>query len=350
MRILGPNTVGSANAFTGFTTSPFKQTDFRRRPIGVVCQTGMFFGTLGRARLLGKGLDIGNAADIDLAEAVEYFAEDPEVKVIILHMEGAADGRRFMESASRVTRRKPVVVMKTAHSERAAVTAQTHTGSVVGSDHVWNAALRQCGVIRASTPSELGDLARAFAYLPLMQDRGTGIISGSGGVGIMAMDACAGHGLDVPRLSSTVKEGFRDLCPPWFEVENPVDLWPVFIGSNRPLAESLQRLLRGVLSQPDISGVVLFAGAWFESLDPPLTEIIGTMADAWPGKPVALCPYEGWVYDITAHDLAGRLEDMGKGAVFSIPEEAVAVLASLADYAEFLRDSRPKAPDLRDAG
>jgi acetyltransferase len=166
VRILGPNTVGSANAFINFTTSFLKQTDIRKLPVGVVCQSGLFFGTVGRLRLLGKGLDLGNSCDIDVAEAMEYFAEDPQVKVIVLHIEGIRNGKRFREVARRVVKKKPVLVLKTGRSERSARAAQSHTGSLVGKDEVWDAVFKQCGIIRANDIDELGDLVRAFSYLP----------------------------------------------------------------------------------------------------------------------------------------------------------------------------------------
>ena len=98
----------------------------------------------------------------------------------------------------------------------------------------------------------------------------------------------------------------------------------------------MRLLLREVLGDPGIDGVLLNTGAWFESFIPPITEIIREAADACPGKPIALCPYEGWLYDVHARDLEAKLEGAGS-AVFSISDDALRALSRLADYSEFKR-------------
>ena len=337
VRILGPNTIGAANASINFSTAFLKQTDIRKLPVAIVCQSGLFFGTVGRLRVLGKGLDLGNSGDIDVADALEYFAQDPEVKVIALHMEGVRDGQRFKEVARRVTRKKPVVALKTGRSERSAKAAQSHTGSLVGKDEVWDAVFKQCGIIRASDIDEMGDLVRAFSYLPPMKGRSVGVVTASGGIGIMTMDACAKYNLDVVELSPEVKKRLDAMSPLWFKAGNPLDIWPAIMTCPRPFGETLRAVMTEVLSDPKVNAIVLFAGAWFEGLPPPITQVIKETADAFPDKPIAWCPYDGWLFDIHWRDLADRLEQVGRAAAFSIPEDAVMALSRLADYYEFVR-------------
>ena len=335
VRILGPNTVGSANAFINFTTSFLKQTDIRKLPVGVVCQSGLFFGTVGRLRLLGKGLDLGNSCDIDVAEAMEYFAEDPQVKVIVLHIEGIRDGKRFREVARRVVKKKPVLVLKTGRSERSARAAQSHTGSLVGKDEVWDAVFKQCGIIRANDIDELGDLVRAFSYLPPLKGRRIGVVTASGGIGIMTLDACAKYNLEVVELTPETKQRLTAMSPTWYKAGNPLDIWPLIISSSHPFGETLRAAMTEVLGDPRVDAIVVFAGAWFQGFKPLITDVMKETADAFPDKPIAWCPYDGWLFDIRSRDLADKLEEAGRAAAFSIPDDAVRALARLADYSEF---------------
>ena len=334
MRILGPNTVGSANAFINFSAAFLKQTDIRKLPVAVVCQSGLFFGTVGRASLLGKGLDLGNSCDIDVSEAMEYFAEDPQVKVIVLHIEGIRDGKRFREVAQRVVKKKPVIALKTGRSERSARAAQSHTGSLVGKDEVWDAVFKQCGIIRADNIDELGDLVRTFSYLPTMAGRGIGVVTASGGIGIMTLDACAKYNLEVVELSPEVKQRLTAMSPVWYKAGNPLDIWPAIMTSPRPFGETLKIVMTEVLRDPHVNAIVLFAGAWFQGFKPLITDVIKETADAFPDKPIAWCPYDGWLFNIRSRDLQDKLEEAGRAAVFSIPDDAVKALSRLADYSE----------------
>jgi len=340
VRILGPNTFGSANAFINFSTAFLKQTDMRKWPVGVISQSGLFFGTIGRLRLIGKGIDVGNTCDVDIADALEYFERDPETKIIVLHIEGINDGKRFKEVAQRVVRKKPVLAMKTGRSERAAHAAQSHTASLIGDDAVWDAVFKQCGIIRARSLDELGDLVRAFLYLPLMRGRGIAIATGSGGIGIMSLDACAEHNLEVAELSPGTRRRLKAMSPSWHRIGNPLDTWPIVMLAPRPLAETFQALATEVLRDSHVNGLLFFGGAWFEHLTPPITRVITELADTFPDKPLAFCFCEGWLYDIRARDLSEKLEKIGKGAIFSNPDDAVRALARLADRYEFLNRNK----------
>ena len=340
VRVLGPNTFGSANAFINFSTAFLKQTDMRKWPVGVVSQSGLFFGTIGRLRLIGKGIDVGNTCDVDIADALEYFEQDAQVKVIVLHIEGINEGKRFKEVAQRVARVKPVLAMKTGRSERTAHAAQSHTASLIGDDAVWDAVFKQCRIIRARSLDELGDLVRAFLYLPLMRGRGIAIATGSGGIGIMSMDACAECNLEVAELSPGTRRRLKAMSPSWHRIGNPLDTWPIVMLAPRPLAETFQALVTEVLRDPQVNGLLFFGGAWFERLTPPITRVITELADAFPEKPLAFCFCEGWLYEIRARDLSEKLEQIGKGAIFSNPDDAVRALAGLADRYEFLNTDK----------
>jgi acyl-CoA synthetase (NDP forming) len=241
----------------------------RKWPVGVISQSGLFFGTIGRLRLIGKGIDVGNTCDVAIADALEYFEQDTKVKIIVLHIEGINDGKRFKEVAQRVARVKPVLAMKTGRSERAAHAAQSHTASLIGDDAVWDAVFKQCGIIRARSLDELGDLVRAFLYLPLMRGRGIAIATGSGGIGIMSLDACTEYNLEVAELSLGTRRRLKAMSPSWHRIGNPLDTWPIVMLAPRPLAETFKALVTEVLRDPHVKGLLFFGGAWFEHLTPP---------------------------------------------------------------------------------
>jgi len=338
IRILGPNTVGAANAFANFSSAFTRQMDMCRIPVAIISQTGMLFGTFEGLKLLGKGIDLGNACDIDFSDALEYFEQDPQIKVIALHMEGVRDIERFKRVIRRVAMRKPVLVLKAGINEQAARMAQTHTASLIGRDEVWEAFFKQCGVIRVSDIDEMGDLVRAFCYLPPMRGRSLGIVSVSGGFGIMGMDACAKYGLNVAQLSPPTMLELEDMAPPWLGVGNPLDIWPIMMTSSQPLGQAFRTVLIKVLSDHRVNAVILIAGVWFDRVSPAVTEVIMEMVDSFPDKPIVWCPYEGWLYRIRIDELADKLQKVGKSTVFSSPDRAVKALAKLSWYYEFQRD------------
>ena len=339
-RIIGPNTIGVSNPFIDFSTSFVKQPDMERLPIGVICQTGMFFGSFPGLNILGKGIDLGNGCDLDFADCLEYFEYDQDTKIIFLHIEGIKNGRRFEEVAKRVAGKKPIIALKTGISPRSAKAAQSHTGSIIGKNEIWEVVLKKCGIIRVNDFDEIGDLIKAFSYLPLMKGRSIGVISLSGGIGLMAMDACEEYHLDIPELSLETREKITSISPEWHAINNPVDIWPSMMISRQPFGEVLKTAIEVVLADKQIDAVLLIVGAWFESISPPFSEIILDISDRFKDTPIAWAPYEGWLYKITTKEIEDRVKEHGRVAVFSSPKRALRALSRLAEYSEFLREER----------
>lgn len=336
-RIIGPNTMGVANPFIDFSTSFGKQPEMKRLPIGIICQTGMFFGSFPDLNILGKGIDLGNACDVDFADCLEYFEEDQDTEIIFLHIEGIKNGRRFMEVAKRVAGKKPILALKTGTSPRSAKVAQSHTGSIIGRDEILETAFKQCGIIRVGDFDEIADLIKAFSYLPLMKGRSVGIVSLSGGIGLMALDACEEYRLDAPEFSRETRERIINISPDWLAVNNPVDIWPAMGISKRPFGEVLRSTIESLMADKRIHAVLLIVGAWFEFISPPFSEIVMEIADKFKDKPIAWAPYEGWLYHITAREIEDRVKQHGRVAVFSSPRRALMALSRMADYSEFIR-------------
>lgn len=336
-RIIGPNTIGVSNPFIDFSTSFLVQTGLKRLPIGVICQTGIFFGGFPDLTLLGKGIDLGNSCDLDFVDCLEYFEQDNDVKIIFLHIEGINNGRSFMEAAKRVARQKPIVALKTGTSPLAKKAAESHTGSLIGNSDIWEVGLKQCGIIRADDLGEISDLLKGLTCLPKLNGRNIGIITASGGIGVMTIDACEKFRLNVPNLSRDTREIIMSLSPEWHSINNPVDIWPAFSMSRRPFEEVLKKIIRAVLSDTRVDAVLLFIGAWFEMLSPPFSEIVMEVTREFDDKPVVWAPYEGWLDDISTKDIEEKISNNGKLPIFSSPKRAIRVLSRMADYSEFLK-------------
>ena len=326
-RLLGPNSLGVANAFIGLNTS-FVPHDMEKVPLGVICQSGLFFSRLRTVTTLGKGIDVANGCDVHAADVLEYYKADSQTKVILLHTEGMRDGRQFIETARRVSRKKPIIALKTARSTEGARAAASHTGSLAGRDEVFRAALKQCGILLASNLEEMEDLAKAFLRLPLMKGKRVGIISMSGGGGVMLVDACSDHGLTVAHLSPETKAELRQSFPPWMSNTNPLDIWPVSAHSGLRLSETALVALKSFLADPNVDGVVLAFGTVFIQEALLVAQALPQLMEIY-SKPVCW-----WTVTGAAQEREAEIEKR-EMAVFYSGERAVRALRKLSDYWQF---------------
>ncbi len=197
--------------------------------LALISQSGNFGGhILQRAEERGIGLSkyvsSGNEADLSLEDYFEYLADDKETKIITAYIEGIKDGRRFLELAKRITKKKPIVVMKVGRTPEGAKAAMSHTGSLAGSDAVHDAVFRHCGVIRVDMVEELFDVALALVRLPLPQGRRVGIVTTGGGFGVVATDACRRLGLEIPPLRDETIKTLNRYLPSRWSHSNPIDM------------------------------------------------------------------------------------------------------------------------------
>jgi len=319
-RILGPNTWGTANAFNNFS-SGFTPMNMKRVPVGFIAQTGFYFGL---PTVAGKGIDLGNACDIDFTDGLEYFEDDPDIRLIFLHMEGIRDGRRFMKVAARVARKKPILALKTGREEEAARAAQSHTGTLVGKDEVYDAAFRQCGVIRVAELDEFEDLAKAFLNLPLMRGRGVAVITPTGGAGIMAIDLLRKHHLRLARLSPATLDRINALGPAWQRMDNPADVWPAGMIAGHPFDEVFATVVDSFLQDEDVHAVMLLFGSFFDTATAEQTARVLEIVERGGEKPIVY-----WPSGPEAEQLRAALEKTGKIAAFPTMERALRALSHL---------------------
>ncbi|MCL4079557.1 acetate--CoA ligase family protein [Coriobacteriia bacterium Es71-Z0120] len=228
IRLIGPNCLGVIVPGSRLNAS-FAPTMPPAGNVAFVSQSGAL-GTalLDQAACQGLGLShfvsLGNKADVDEADLFFAWADDPSVAVVVAYIEAVRDGSRFVDAARAVTRAKPLVVLKSGLSDAGARAVSSHTGSLAGSKHVYEAALRKAGAIQVHSAEELFDLAAAFATQPLPRARTVCIVTNAGGPAILATDAAERIGLGLATLEDTTTRRLRAALPAAASVYNPVDV------------------------------------------------------------------------------------------------------------------------------
>lgn len=230
IRLIGPNCMGILNMDAAVQLNA---SFAKARPVpgnaAFMSQSGALGETiLSVAEELDLGLrqfiSLGNMADVSGLEMLEYWGNDDAVRLIMMYLEQLGDAHRFLEVASEVTRRKPVVIVKAGQSAQGARAVASHTGSLAGSDAGRVHLFEQCGVLRAGRMEELFDLGRLLVSQPLPAGNRVGIVTNSGGPGILATDALIAHGLQVPAISPRTRDTLRQRVSPAASLANPVDL------------------------------------------------------------------------------------------------------------------------------
>jgi acyl-CoA synthetase (NDP forming) len=228
LTLVGPNTMGIVcpyvNLFaTGSHTRP------RKGSVAFVSQSGnLGLQLIHWAEQQGIGVSLfvgsGNEAMITCADYLEYLEQDPHTGIIVLYLESVGEGRRYLETASRINRSKPVIVLKGGRTEAGNVAAASHTGAMSGDVSLFRAACRQAGILNATVPSELLDLSAGFSSLPLPRGNRVGIVTLGGGWGVVTADACNEQGLLVPAIPDKLVDAIGQHLPPFWSKGNPVDL------------------------------------------------------------------------------------------------------------------------------
>jgi len=234
MRIVGPNTTGIVNTANNFTTSFISLPKLKRGSVAFIAQTGLFAAAslwhmLTAERFgVSKVAGLGNKADVNDQDVLQYLASDHETRVVAIYMEGVKDGRGFVKVAREVSKRKPIILLKGACTPEGAKAAASHTASIAVRDDVFEAACRSAGILRARSFEEMMDLAKIFAYQPLPRGRGLAVVTFTGAGGVMASDRAAHDGLELAELSPETIKHLQAKMPLWARAGNPVDAEPLF--------------------------------------------------------------------------------------------------------------------------
>ncbi|MBB4929220.1 acetyl coenzyme A synthetase (ADP forming)-like protein [Lipingzhangella halophila] len=266
VRLLGPNIYGyyytPQNLCATFCT-PYDV----RGGVALTSQSGgIGMAILGYSRTTKMGVSaivgLGNKSDIDEDDLLTYFEQDDNTQAVAMHLEDLKDGKAFVETAKRMTKKKPVVVLKAGRTDLGARAASSHTGALAGDDKVYDDVLRQAGVIRAPGLSDMLDYARGLPLLPTPKGENVVIITGAGGSGVLLSDACVEAGLSLMDIPADLDTEFRKHIPPFGAAGNPVDI----TGGEPP--STYEATIRLGLEDPRIHALIL--GYWHTIVTPPM--------------------------------------------------------------------------------
>ncbi len=334
IRLIGPNCLGVINTHTGVRLNTSFATKMPAEgSIGFASQSGALCAAIldfARGEKIGfsKFISMGNKADVNENDLLEYLGSDPQTKVILLYLEDIVDGRGFVDVASRVTEKKPIIAVKAGVTPEGARAASSHTGALAGSDEAYDAILRQSGVLRVESVIDLFDYARAFAEQPLPKNNRVAIITNGGGPGIMATDACIRYGLQIAQFSEKTRRRLQAGLPRAASVNNPIDI----IGDAQ--ADRYEVALRAALWDRSVDcGLVMLTPQAMVDIRK-IAETITTIAPK-SGKTVVGC-LMGLV------DVSPGIEILERNGIphYSFPEAAVRSLATLYHYQRWTE--RPK--------
>lgn len=228
VRIIGPNCMGLYSPAAGLSFFPGMPKD--RGSIAFISQSGSLANILGlfsveRSVRYSKMISVGNAADLEVCDFLEYLGQDEETGVIALYLEGLEDGRRFLDLCREITPRKPVVLWKVGNTEGGKKAAGSHTGSLAGAEHIWEGVSRQAGLLRVDNLSELLGYFTALQSALLPGGNRVAILSGPGGPAVSAADACEKAGLKLAVLAAETRMKLAGFVPEFGAgTGNPVDL------------------------------------------------------------------------------------------------------------------------------
>jgi acetyltransferase len=229
LRLLGPNCIGILDTHLPLDTTFLQPPMPTPGGVGFISHSGAFAAAvIDWARAQGFGfsqiVSLGNQADVNETDILPEVAKDGHTRVIVMYMESVSDGRRFVQAASEVTRRKPVIALKVGRFEAGQKAAASHTGALAGSEAAFDAAFAKAGVLRAETAEQMFDWARALENCPLPRGKRMGILTNAGGPGVIAADALETNGLLLSQLAESTRTALSAALPPSASVHNPVDM------------------------------------------------------------------------------------------------------------------------------
>jgi len=339
IRMVGPNCMGVLNSNPAVSMNgTFARALPPHGRVGFVSQSGALgLSVLDYAREFGIGISqfvsVGNKPDVSGNDLLEAWEDEPDVGVILMYVEGFGNPGRFLEIAGRITRRKPIIVVKSGRSKAGARAASSHTGALAASDAAVEALLAQAGVLRAASVEELFDLAIAFSARGRPRSRRTAVLTNAGGPGILAADACEAMGLELPDLAPETVAALEPLFPPEASIRNPLDM----IASATP--QGYRAALDALLTDRGVDAALAIFVPPLGVTQEDVTLAIASVAARHPEKPVlgVLMGHEG------LPEGRATLQEAGIPA-FIFPESAARALAALSRWREL--SERPRgAPE-----
>jgi len=276
---------------------------------------------------LSKFVSIGNKADINENDLLEYLKEDEPTRVILLYLEDLVEPAKFLETARSITEEagKPILAIKSGRTVEGAKAASSHTGALAGSDEAYDAFFHQCGIIRVETVDELFEYAKAFSGQPIPKDRKVAIITNAGGIGIMATDSSIRNGLQLTQFSQATKEKLKTILPPTASMNNPIDV----IGDSDEKRYS--ETLKIIMEDPGIDGVICI---WTPTLMAETKVVAQKIVEIAPSfqKPVMGCL-------LSLENTKEVIQTLWQAKIpyYPFPETAAKALAMMCNFSEWMK-------------
>jgi acetyl coenzyme A synthetase (ADP forming)-like protein len=326
VRLMGPNIYGFYYTPKNLCATFCTTYDVRGNAALSSQSGGIGMAIIGFSRSAKMGVSaivgLGNKSDIDEDDLLAFFEQDDNTQIIAQHCEDLKDGRAFAEVAKRVSKRKPVVVLKAGRTSMGARAASSHTGALAGNDKIYEDVFKQSGVIRARSLRDLLEFARGIPVLPTPKGNNVVIITGAGGSGVLLSDACVDNGLSLMAMPPDLDAAFRKFIPPFGAAGNPVDI----TGGEPPT--TYQNTVRLGLEDPRIHALIL--GYWHTIITPPMVfarlmvEVVQQMGAKGIEKPVVA----SLAGDVEVEEAAEFLYQHGIPAYAYSTEIPVAVLGA----------------------
>ena len=326
VRLMGPNIYGFYYTPKNLCATFCTPYDVKGKAALSSQSGGVGMAIIGFSRSAKMGVSaivgLGNKSDIDEDDLLTFFEQDPNTQVVAMHVEDLKDGRSFAEVAKRVSKKKPVIVLKAGRTAMGARAAQSHTAALAGNDRIYDDILRQSGVVRAMSLNDMLEFARCLPILPTPKGENVLIITGAGGSGVLLSDACVDNGLKLMAMPPDLDAAFRKFIPPFGAAGNPVDI----TGGEPPT--TYQNTIKLGLEDPRIHALIL--GYWHTIITPPMvfarlaSEAIEEARARGIDKPVVA----SLVGDVEVEQACAYLFDHGIPAYAYTTEKPVAVLGA----------------------
>ena len=328
MRAIGPNCLGLYDPYSNVDTFFLPRYKLERPGKGKIAFISQS-GALGSVVLdwmamkgykISKFISYGNAVDVDEADLTEYLAEDKDTDVICAYFEGVKEGRKFYEIAKKVSKKKPVIVLKGGTTAEGTTAVASHTGSLAGAAEIYATAFRQAGVIQVRDLEQIFDFARVLSTEPHPKGNRVQIITDGGGYGVMTTDWLIKNGLIMAKMSSQTMDKLKKTYPPHVIVKNPIDL------TGDADTERYKIAMEAAMDDPNVDMVAVIILFQIPTLTPDVVDTVSAIADR-KQKPLIVIAAGGRYTEV----LKKSLEDFGVPC-FSYPEGAAMALKALYDH------------------
>lgn len=330
--VIGPNCLGIVDTYSGVDTifNPrYKMNRPRQGSISFITQSGAVGAVVmdwagNKGFGVSKFISYGNALNVDEVDLLEYLGNDPKTKVICAYLEGTRRGKELIRVAKKVSRKKPIIAIKSGRTSEGAKAVASHTGSLAGSAEVWDTAFKQSGIIQAKRIDAMFDYARLFASQPLPKGDRVAIVTNGGGFGVMATDACIYYGLRLAKFEKKTINYLKSKLPAYSVFRNPLDI----IGDAD--AERYRIALEAVMKDKNVDSVMCILLFQTTDLGSEVVEVVSEINDKYD-KPL-LVVSSGGEYA----QLHMRLLEKSGVPTYETMSDAARSLAGLTFYEEFL--------------